>query len=230
MLPANAFGDGGARRPEEAVGPHHVVADELLFLRGPVVTDLPGFEVETGALTEANLWLVRVEVPQAHDRCLEEDLPSGAEACRVEVLDDLLLAVHHDVPPTRQVVEVDAVSAPAEAELDAVVDRPLPVHPLPKARLPQELRRAVLQDAGADRRFDLFAASKLDHDRFDPLQVQEVREQQPRRSATEYPYLCAHTVSPSLLSSCVRRGVGARLTVGSTPPTAPAGRETGRSR
>jgi hypothetical protein len=41
--------------PEEAVGPHHEVAGELLFLRALVEADLPGFGIEPRAPAEATL-------------------------------------------------------------------------------------------------------------------------------------------------------------------------------
>jgi hypothetical protein len=71
------------------------------------------------------------------------------------------------------------------------------LHPLPYAGLDQEVYGALLQDAGTDLRLQRLAAAALEHYRVDPLEVQEVREQEPRRTTPDYPYLCAHHPSPS---------------------------------
>src|SRR5215212_3202977 len=45
VLLADVLGDGGPAGPEEAVAPGHEVAGDLLFLRIPVETDLPGLQI-----------------------------------------------------------------------------------------------------------------------------------------------------------------------------------------
>ena len=50
----------------------------------------------------------------------------------------------------------------------------------------------MFEHAGSDRRLQVFAAAAFEHDGFDPLQVQEVREQQPRRPTPDDPYLRTH--------------------------------------
>ena len=78
-----------------------------------------------------------------------------------------------------------------------MVDGALLLHPVSYARLDQEVYGALLQDAGPDLRLQRLAAAALEHDRVDPLQVQEVREQEPRRPTPDDPYPCAHHPSPS---------------------------------
>jgi hypothetical protein len=73
-----------------------------------------------------------------------------------------------------------------------VVDGPLAVHPLSDARLFEQLCRSVLEHASPDRRLYHFAAAELEHYRLDALQVQQVREHQPSRPASDDTHLCTH--------------------------------------
>ena len=56
----------------------------------------------------------------------------------------------------------------------------------------EQVDRALLEHAGADRRLDLLAAARLEHHRFDAAQMQQVREQQARGSRADDPDLGAH--------------------------------------
>ena len=88
-----------------------------------------------------------------------------------EVLDNLLLAIHRDRTPAGELVQVDTIAAPAEAQLDPMVDRPLPLHAFPEAGLRQKVDRAVLQHPRSHRRLQLVAGADLKHHRLDALQV-----------------------------------------------------------
>ena len=66
----------------------------------------------------------------------------------------------------------------AEAQVDAFVAEALALHALADAALREQVDRALLEHAGADRRLDLLAAARLEHHRVDALEVQQVREQQ----------------------------------------------------
>src|SRR5919112_2973407 len=197
MLLADVLGNRGPTGPKEAVAADDEVASDFLFLSIPAKAYSPCVEIEVGTPAEADLRLRGVEILQAYSSRLEDYLPTGVEPGGVEVFDDLLLAIDHDVAPGK-IGEVDAVAAPAEAQLDPLVDGPLAVHPLSDARLPQESRRLVLEHTGTDRRLHLLAAAQLEHDRLDALQVQQVREQRPRRSTSDDPNLCSHARSSSL--------------------------------
>src|SRR5262249_34649434 len=116
---------------------------------------------------------------------------AGVETGTDEVLDHLVLGVDRDRPTAGQPVEIDAVAAAAEAQLDAVVDGPLPVQPLADANLGQQIDRPLLQHAGPDRRLDLTACPPFEDDGFDFLQVEQVGEQQPRRAGAHDAHLGA---------------------------------------
>src|SRR5947199_6098163 len=70
------------------------------------------------------------------------------------------------------------MTAAGEAQLDAVMKRALPQHPLAHAGFDQQIDRVLLEHAGAQRRFDVGAAARFEHDRFDAGKMQEMREQQ----------------------------------------------------
>ena len=82
-----------------------------------------------------------------------------------------------------------------ELELDPVVDDPLALHPLAHARLDQQVGDTLLENSRSDPRLDVLAAPVLEHDRVDPLQVEEVREHEARRAGTDDADLCAHQPS-----------------------------------
>lgn len=88
--------------------------------------------------------------------------------------------------------KVDPVAATTELQVYAIVDGPLTIHPLSDARLPEQFRRPMLEHASPNRRLYCVATAKLEHDRLDALEVQQVREHQPSRPASDDPYLCTH--------------------------------------
>ena len=79
-----------------------------------------------------------------------------------------------------------------ELELDPVVDDPVALHPLADAGLGEQVGDALLQDSRADPRLDVVAAPVLEHDRVDPLQVEQVREHEARGAGTDDADLRAH--------------------------------------
>ena len=80
----------------------------------------------------------------------------------------------------------------------------LAAHALADAGFVQQVDRALLEHAGAQRRLDFLAAARLEHDRFDAAQVQQVREQQARGSRADDADLCAHR------ADIIRRDEGKR--------------------
>ena len=187
-LRAHAERDRLAGGAPVAVAAGHDVAGELLELAAALQPDLvgegPGAEADGGAIGLEPVDLDRLRLP--------DDLAARLDARRVEILDDLVLPVERDRPPARQLLEVDAVMATRPAQLDAVVHRALRGHPVADAGVAQQLRDVVLQDAGADGRLDRLAAARVEHDGVDPLERQEVREEQSGGSPAQDPHLCVH--------------------------------------
>jgi len=84
------------------------------------------------------------------------------------------------------------MSAPAEAQFDAVVDQALALQPLAHAGLHEQIHRALLEDAGAHAMLDVVAAPRFDDHRLDALPVQQVGKQQSRGTRTDDADLRTH--------------------------------------
>ena len=109
---------------------------------------------------------VAVDVVDRHVGRLEHDRVAGGEAGGDEVLDDLLLAVHGD-RVADELVEVEAVAAALEGQLDAAVGEALAVEPLGDAELAEQVDARVFEHAGADAVLDVLAVVAFEHDAVD---------------------------------------------------------------
>ena len=89
-----------------------------------------------------------------------------------------------------------------ELELDPAVDDPLAPHPPADAGLVEEVDHALLEHARADARLDVLAAPVLEHDRLDPLAMEQLRERESRRARADDPDLRAGHARPSSSSTC----------------------------
>jgi hypothetical protein len=78
-----------------------------------------------------------------------------------------------------------------------VVDDPLPVQAPGDARAVEQVRRALLEHAGADPRLAVLAAPPLEDDRVDPGHVQQAGEREPGRACAHDPDLRAELLQPS---------------------------------
>ncbi len=81
--------------------------------------------------------------------------------------------------------QVDPVPGAAELELEAVMGETLLVQAGGHAQFVQQLDGPVLEDARAHPALDVLPAAGLEHDRVDPLQVEEVREHESRRAGAD---------------------------------------------
>ena len=79
-----------------------------------------------------------------------------------------------------------------ELELDPVVDDPLAQHAVSHAGLDEEIRRPLLEHAGADPVLDVVAAPVLEDDGFDPLELEQPGQRQPGRPGADDRHLRAH--------------------------------------
>ena len=74
---------------------------------------------------------------------------------------------------------------PVEPDLDPMVDESLAQHSIAEAHSAQQIDGRLLQDAGPEPVFDVGAVAILEHDRFDPLLVEQVRKQQSGRTGPD---------------------------------------------
>ncbi len=150
--------------------------------------------------------LLAAVVPEVHGRPvagqavhadvgdLEPDVAAVGQPLRDQVLDDLLLAVHRD-GPAGEVGHRHPVAGPFEAKLDALVAQALAVQPLRYARLAERVDRALLEHPGSHAALDVVPAAHLQHNRRDPVQMQQVRQQQAGGARADDSYLCPHESS-----------------------------------
>ena len=158
-------------------------------------------QLVVGALVaEADAGPLALEVVQRHVLDLEAQLAAVAQPRGDEVLDHLLLAVDRDRPPAGELGEVDAVPAPVEAQLEAVVDEALAVQALAHAGLVEQVDRALLEHAGAHARLDVRRGSApRGRPTRCPRRCEQVGQQQPGRAGADDPDLGVHhpPASPS---------------------------------
>ena len=87
--------------------------------------------------------------------------------------------------------EVDAVTAAAEAQLDAMMREAFALKAFADAGFDQQIDGALLQYAGAHAVLDVFAVATLEHDRVDARKMQQMRQQQAGRPRADNAYLRA---------------------------------------
>jgi hypothetical protein len=102
-----------------------------------------------------------------HVAHLEVQRQPGRQARLDQVLDDLLLAVDRD-RPAGQLLERDPVPLPVEAQLDALVDQPLGVHPRAEPDLVHQVHRRLLEHPGAHALLHVLPVAHLEDHRLDP--------------------------------------------------------------
>ena len=106
--------------------------------------------------------------------------------------------------------------APVEAQLEAVVDEALAVQALGDAGLVEQVDGRLLEHAGAHARLDVLARARLEHDRLDALQVQQVGQQQPGRAGPHDPDLGVHH-PPASASASTRWATANAVLAAGTP-------------
>jgi hypothetical protein len=211
IVRARSRGDGLAADSVESVAAGDEVAGDLALAASVAEADAGGFGVDS---------------QHGGRRGAEAQLAPRAEPRRGQVLDDLVLRVEGDGLPAGERVQIDAVALAREAEEDPLVHRSFALHAVADAHLGEQMHRALLQHAGADRRFDLGPASRFEDDRFDLAQVEEMREQQTRGARPDDADLGTHApLPPSLPGRCASEAQRAASTArvpGRPPPGVPA--------
>ena len=92
-----------------------------------------------------------------------------------------MLGVDGDAFPSGQLLEVNAMAASMEAQLDSMVDHAFALHPFTHSGFCEQVDRALFQNACADSFLDILPAAIFDDDRFDSLQMEKVGEHQASR-------------------------------------------------
>ena len=102
-----------------------------------------------------------------------------------QIADDFVLAVDGDRAATRELGQIDAMASATERHEDALVPHALANESLAESDLLEQVDRRLLEDAGADAIEHVALAADFDRDRIDPRPLQQVSQQQPRRSRAD---------------------------------------------
>ena len=144
---------------------------------------------------EADRWTIGLHVVELYVAHLEQDRMPGCEPKRDQVLDDLLLAVHRDPASAGELTEVDAVIAATEAQSNAVMHQALAAHPRSRADGIEQVSTSVLEHAGANPVLHVRPRPRLDDDRLDAFQTEQMRQHQSGGTRPDDRHLGAHAAT-----------------------------------
>jgi len=160
----------------EAVAPSNEIASQFV-----------GYAI----LSKSDFRLGAIEIMHADVFDLEQDLSASGDAGIGQIFDDLVLGIDGDSFSTGEVFEIDAMTVAMEAQLDSIVNQAFTLHPLAHSHFHEQINRALLQDAGTDALLNVLAATVLDHDRVNSLQMEKVGKDETGWSGTYDSDLCA---------------------------------------
>src|SRR5579859_1429113 len=121
--------------------------------------------------------LARRDIRQMNILDVEKNGSALIEACGNTILDDFMLRVKRDGFPIRQCIQVNAMPLSIKAKLDAMMDGTFAFHAFIETHFRHQIDRALFENTGANRRFDLFSAPAFENERINPFQREEEREQ-----------------------------------------------------
>ena len=105
-----------------------------------------------------------------------QNLAAGREPGVEQVPQDFLLRINGDATAIGQILEVDSMRPPIEAQVDSVVDQPFSLKALAHSGFHEQIDRSLLEQASANSLLAILPCASLDHDRVDAVQMQKVRE------------------------------------------------------
>src|SRR5271170_2925148 len=111
-----------------------------------------------------------------------DDRRAGALTRIPQVLGQFGLAIDHDLLAAGQSEKVYAMAPAVEGEIETLVRQAFTAHALAQADLGEKIDGALFQHAGPDPRFDIGPAMAFEHQRFDAGAIEQMGEQQARRT------------------------------------------------
>ena len=109
---------------------------------------------------------------------VEDERPAAGLPRGDQIFHHLALPIHGDATPAGQRGHVDPVPRAFECEVNPVVAQALAVEAIGHPHLVQQVDRALFEHAGADPLDHVVAIVTLDDDRIDPVQMEQVPEDQ----------------------------------------------------
>src|SRR5215469_9756529 len=153
------------------------------------------------AVLESNSQLMGFEIANRNIFNGIMDGTSARQTRRDQILHQLVLAVNRDRAPARQFLEVDAMPATVEGEIDPAMFEPFALQPIAEASLDQQIDRALFQHTRAHTFNHVLACARFDNFRVDPFQVQQMSQKQTRGASADDPDLCSRSHhSPRLIT------------------------------
>src|SRR3954471_20690257 len=153
--------------------------------------EIAGELLQAASVMEADLRRRAREIVYADIGDFEQNLPAVGQPARHKILHHVLLAVDRDAFP-KHLAKIDVVQRAAKAQMDAVVRHALALHSLADAAVDQQVARPLLDQTSADAALDIRTTAAFEDDRFDPVQVQEMRQHQSGGPSADDSDLRAH--------------------------------------
>jgi hypothetical protein len=125
-----------------------------------IAAQFPGLAVRC----EANRGRRAIKPVHAHISGFKKYPAPGGKPRAHEIFDNLVLGVDRDRLAASEFVQVDAMAAPVEPQLNSVMDESFALQAIPDASFDQHIHRALLEHACADALFDIFPAAHFDND------------------------------------------------------------------
>ncbi len=129
--------------------------------------EIAGHLARLAVLAETDRGLRRIEFVHADVANLEENLPACVQPGADQIFDHLVLSIDRDRATAGELMEVDVMVTPAEAQVEAVMNEAFALQPLADTRLDQQVNRALFEHPRADALFDMLLAAGLEHDGLD---------------------------------------------------------------
>lgn len=133
-------------------------------------------------MLEAQPGSLGFQVMGLHLTCLVQRGGADGGAGSHEVAGDFGLAVDHHRLAAGEVLEVDMGQSAIECEFEAIMHQAFGVHALAHAGLAQQVDHALFQHPGTDAALHVIGALALKNQGLDTGVVQQLAEQQPRRT------------------------------------------------
>ncbi len=135
-----------------------------------------------------------IEIVQGQVLHLVQHRTSCRAARMVEILLHLMLAVDRNRAAAGELRHIDAVQRARKADVDSVMHQPLAPHAIAQTDRGHEVDHALLQNARAHTLDHVLFAARFEHHRIDSLEMEQMSEQKPGRTAADNAYLCTHAV------------------------------------
>ena len=107
---------------------------------------------------------------------LEQYRSVATDARLHQIPNDFMLCIERDCASPGQLRQRDSMSRSAEPQLDAAMQRSFTQHAIADTAFAQQIDGTLFEHAGPERRLDVRTAARLEHDRIDAFQMQQMRQ------------------------------------------------------